>query len=127
MLIGELAKNAQVTKESIRHYVSLGLLKPTQTKAGTRIYNEFSETDVERVEYIKLAKSLGFTLKELAPYVELFMENRQSNDVAVAAFEEKLIEIEAKIADLQQIQSRLRAKLAEKKREDSEASAKAIN
>ena len=121
MLIGELAKNADVTKESIRHYISLGLINPTQAKAGTRTYNEFSEADVERVEYIKLAKSLGFTLKELAPYVELFMENRLSKDVAAAALEEKLIEIEGKIADLQQIKSRLQAKLAEKKREDSKA------
>lgn len=121
MLIGELAKNAQVTKESIRHYIALGLIKPTQANAGTRLYNEFTQADVERVEYIKLAKSLGFTLKELAPYVDLFMENRLSKDVAVAAFEEKLIEIEAKIADLQEIQSRLRAKLAEKKQADSKA------
>ena len=121
MLIGELAKNAQVTKESIRHYISLGLLKPTQANAGTRLYNEFTQADVERVKYIKLAKSLGFTLKELAPYVDLFMENRLSQDVAVAAFEEKLIEIEAKIADLQEIQSRLRAKLAEKKQAGSKA------
>ena len=121
MLIGELAKNAQVTKESIRHYISLGLLKPTKAKAGTRRYNEFSRNDVERVEYIKLAKSLGFTLKELAPYVDLFMENRLSHDVAVAAFEEKLVEIETKIADLKKIQSRLRAKLAEKKRDGSKA------
>lgn len=63
MLIGELAKKAGVQKDTIRHYVEVGLLTPSKRSVGTRAYNEFAETDLSKLELILQSKSLGFFSK----------------------------------------------------------------
>jgi len=63
MTIGQLAKLTNVNVETIRYYESLKLIsKPNSKPSGYRIYtNEY----VDRINYIKKAKELGFTLKEI--------------------------------------------------------------
>ena len=111
MLIGELAKSAGVTKEAVRHYIEIGLLKPTPKEAGTRLYNDFSDRDVERLKWVILGKSLGFTLTEIEHYLNLFMEDNLPREKAAAMFQEKLEEVDAKISHLQGIRNRLAEKL----------------
>jgi len=110
MLIGELAKTAGVTKESIRHYMDVGLLKPTPKQAGTRLYNDFSDSDIERLKWIMLGKSLGFTLSEIEHYLNLFMDNNLPQDKMMTMFREKLEEVEIKIKQLESIKKILVAK-----------------
>lgn len=111
MLIGEVAQSFGLTKEAIRHYVDLGLLKPTPKQAGTRVYNEFSDTDRERLKWIILGKSLGFTLSEIEHYLTLFMDGKLPKEKSAAMFREKLEEVDQKIQDLQGIRDRLAEKL----------------
>ena len=80
MLIGELAKSSGLTKASLRHYVELGLLTPTPKQAGQRAYNDFSDDDVKRLKWIKLGKTMGFSLKEIRPYLDLFMSGETPAD-----------------------------------------------
>lgn len=111
MLIGKLATTVGVTKESIRHYTDIGLLKPTSKQAGTRYYNDFSEDDLERLKWISLGKSLGFTLSEIKPYLNLFMDDDLPKETMTALFREKLIEVEAQIETLQNIRTILVSKV----------------
>ena len=111
MLIGQLAKSVGLTKESIRHYVEIGLLKPTPKHAGTRIYNDFSDKDQERLKWIILGKALGFTLSEIEHYLTLFMEDRLPKEEAAVMLREKLEEVDHKIQHLQSIRDRLAEKL----------------
>ena len=111
MLIGEVAQSFGLTKEAIRHYVDLGLLKPTPKQAGTRVYNGFSDTDRERLKWIILGKSLGFTLSEIEHYLTLFMDGKLPKEKSSAMFREKLEEVDQKIQDLQGIRDRLAEKL----------------
>jgi len=61
--IGELVKKTNVTKETIRYYERLDLLRPpSKDSNGYRLY---SEQDVETIHYIKIGKALGFTLAEI--------------------------------------------------------------
>lgn len=63
MTVGELASQAQVTAESIRHYTDKGLLHPTRNPANG--YKMYSQKDIARVRFIRKAKLLGFTLSEI--------------------------------------------------------------
>jgi len=111
MLIGEIAKSSGLTKASIRHYVDLGLLKPTPKQAGSRQYNDFSEEDVTRLKWIELGKKLDFTLSEIGPYLDLFMAGQAPDNGWVELFEGKLNEVDQKIAELQAVREILANKL----------------
>ena len=60
---GELAKKAEVNRETIRFYEKKGLLsEPVRTDGG---YRQYSQEDLERLIFIKNAKELGFALSEI--------------------------------------------------------------
>ncbi|MFF9428698.1 MerR family transcriptional regulator [Streptomyces sp. NPDC014746] len=63
MLIGEVARHSGVSARMLRHYESLGLVRPTvRTGAG---YREYSEEDIRRVFHIESLRSLGLSLREV--------------------------------------------------------------
>src|SRR6185369_9148438 len=60
--IHEFAELAGVTVKALRHYDRLGLLKPTRTDSGYRMY---VERDLERLEQIVALKFIGVPLKQI--------------------------------------------------------------
>ncbi|MFD7631395.1 HEAT repeat domain-containing protein [Streptomyces sp. NPDC059851] len=64
MLIGDVARRSGVSARMLRHYESLGLLRPTgRTGAG---YREYSGEDIRRVFHIESLRSLGLPLRDVA-------------------------------------------------------------
>lgn len=63
MTVIELARLAGATPGAIRYYVRKGLLHPKKRHSNN--YKQFSPTDIKRVRFIRLAKQLGFSLKEI--------------------------------------------------------------
>ncbi len=64
MNVSELAKRAGVTGHTVRYYARLGLLKPHRDPRSR--YKKFTESDIARLQFILRARSLGFTLSEIA-------------------------------------------------------------
>ncbi|MFD8645534.1 HEAT repeat domain-containing protein [Streptomyces zaomyceticus] len=63
MLIGEVARRSGVSARMLRHYESLGLVRPTgRTDAG---YREYSDEDIRRIFHIESLRSLGLSLREV--------------------------------------------------------------
>lgn len=62
MYIGALSKMTGVSRKTIHHYESIGLIPVPQRKGRYRVY---SETDADLIFMIRRAKSLGFSLKEV--------------------------------------------------------------
>ena len=61
--IGEVAKQANIGIEAIRYYEREGLLaKPQRRPSG---YRQYDESVVSRLQFIRRAKDLGFTLAEI--------------------------------------------------------------
>ncbi len=61
--IGEVAKRAGVTIDTLRYYEKVQLLpRPTRSSGGFRL---FAPEHIERVRFIKQAQELGFTLEEI--------------------------------------------------------------
>ncbi|WP_155368050.1 MerR family transcriptional regulator [Catellatospora vulcania] len=63
MLIGEVARRSGVSARMLRHYDSLGLVRPTE-RSGTG-YREYSADDIRRIFHIESLRSLGLSLREV--------------------------------------------------------------
>jgi DNA-binding transcriptional MerR regulator len=73
----QLARRAQMNLETIRFYEDEGLMPPApRTSSG---YRKFSEDAVERLAFVKRAKDLGFSLKEVREL--LVFQNEQPTPV----------------------------------------------
>lgn len=62
MLIGQVSKHTGLSAKAIRLYEEKGLIQPPARRGRYRIY---SETDLEVLQLIVEAKSLGVTLAQL--------------------------------------------------------------
>ncbi|MEU8078909.1 MerR family transcriptional regulator [Catellatospora citrea] len=63
MLIGEVARRSGVSARMLRHYDSLGLVRP-KGRSGTG-YREYSGEDIRRIFHIESLRSLGLSLREV--------------------------------------------------------------
>jgi DNA-binding transcriptional MerR regulator len=67
MRIGELAKRTGVSERSLRYYEEQGLLSPTRTPAGYRVY---AESDVDVVRHVQMLLAAGLNtafIREVLP------------------------------------------------------------
>jgi len=98
LTIGQLAKQANVNIETIRYYQRLGIIKePIKPEQGYRIY---PDDHIKRILFIRRAKQLGFSLKEIAELLDL--GDGRCDDVRQRA-EEKQTQIDIQIKDLQKL------------------------
>ena len=103
--IGQVAKQAGVGIETMRFYERKGLIEePARTESG---YRQYPEEVVSRLRFIKRAKELGFSLKEIKELLHLRVETgTKCGDVKKRA-ETKLAEINSKIQTLQRMKKAL--------------------
>lgn len=101
MNIGELAKSSGVNAKLIRHYESIGLIpKASRTDSGYRVY---SEKDIQFLRFIKKARGLGFSMKEIKKLVSLWRnKSRASREVKSLALTH-IQELENKILEMQEM------------------------
>ncbi|MFI5535472.1 MerR family transcriptional regulator [Nocardia sp. NPDC051900] len=64
MLIGEVARRSGVSARMLRHYDSLGLVRPTGRTVGG--YREYSPEDIRRIFHVEGLRSLGLSLSQIA-------------------------------------------------------------
>lgn len=103
LTIGVLAKAAGVNVETIRFYQRKGLLaEPEKPLGGIRRYKE---ADIRRVQFIKSAQKLGFTLDEVANLLQL--EDGLQCSMAKSIAEQKLSSVQERIRQLKQIEAAL--------------------
>ena len=93
LLIGTLATEANTTKDTIRHYDQLGLLKSRKRQAGSRLYTEFHPECVERIELIKSAQAIGFTLTEIKDSLNDYYDGQLDIDLQLSLTEQKLAQV----------------------------------
>lgn len=105
LTIGALAKRADVGIDTVRFYERRGLLpKPERTNSGYRLYDHGT---VARIDFIRRAKRLGFTLDEIQTLLRLQDQGGRKADVRNLT-QQKLFEIDSRIRDLEQIRAVLR-------------------
>lgn len=100
LLIGTLAAKANTTKDTIRHYDQLGLLKSRKRQAGSRLYTEFHPECVERIELIKSAQAIGFTLTEIKDSLNDYYDGQLDIDLQLSLTQQKLAQVKKQQATI---------------------------
>ncbi|MDG4792571.1 MerR family transcriptional regulator [Micromonospora sp. WMMD1082] len=109
---GQVAEAAGVNRQTLRYYERRGLVaEPDRTLGGHRLYPPETVT-VLRV--IKTAQRLGFSLDEVADLLSVgaHRHGRRPESGLRARAQDKLAEVEQKIADLSVIRDTLREAVA---------------
>lgn len=102
--IGKLAKSADVNVETIRFYERKGLIQQPEKQGKFRYY---SQEHTLQIRFIRRSQELGFTLAETKELLELSIADQVRCGHILEKAENKIIEIEKKIADLSDIKTSL--------------------
>jgi len=109
--IGEAAKRAGVSPDSIRHYERVGVLpRAPRTPGGYRYYTDAS---VARVLFVRNAMRFGFSMKELAGFLRARDGGTPPCRTVRAAGERLLHDMDRRLAELSDARASMAKALAE--------------
>lgn len=105
LTIGQVARRAGVGVETVRFYERQGLLEePARRESG---YRQYGEAAVGVLRFIRRAKRLGFTLKEIKTLLALRVDADSTREDVREQVAKKVADIDGKVAEL----GRMRAAL----------------
>jgi Cu(I)-responsive transcriptional regulator len=105
MNIGEAAAASGVTAKMIRHYEDMRLIPAaTRSLSGYRMY---SQQDVHNLRFIRRARNLGFSIRQIGDLLGLWRDQSRSSEKVKALAQEHLAELEQKIAEMQAMKAEL--------------------
>src|SRR5512134_2406538 len=97
--IAQAARASGVSAKMIRHYESRSLLRAARrTAAGYRIYDE---NDVNTLRFVRRARDLGFSIRDIARLLDLWRNRRRSSADVRRVAEQHGQDLERRIEELQ--------------------------
>ncbi|KYQ85241.1 heavy metal-responsive transcriptional regulator [Acinetobacter sp. NRRL B-65365] len=104
MLIGQLAKQADLSRDTIRFYEKMQLIQSITCNNG---YKDYPEQTLQQLQLIRSAKNLGYTLNEIKQILAMTAQDEIPAAQVRTIVQEKLNLIDEKIAQLYQIRTML--------------------
>jgi len=105
LTIGKVAREAEVNIETVRYYERRGLItKPPRSESGYRLY---SEETINLIKFIRHAKELGFSLREIKELLSLRVGKGVSCAEVRSRAEAKIAEIDNRIQSLKKMKNAL--------------------
>src|SRR5713226_6227974 len=109
MQIGIIAKKIGLSVDASRFYERNALLpRPPRSQGGFR---QYGESDVETLAFIRRVQGLGFKLTEIRGLLNLRGNRLQPCAPVRRRLEEKLVDVQRKLADIQKLEHELRLAL----------------
>lgn len=108
--IGEVARRARVGIDTVRYYERSQLLPPAPRRASG--YRQYDAADVRRLNFIRRAKEVGFSLAEIRELLALSGDRERGVRGIKARAESRLAEVDARIRELQRVRRGLKALIA---------------
>lgn len=105
LTIGQVARQAGVGVETVRFYEREGLIEPPDRRNSG--YRQFGEEVVGRLKFIRRAKTLGFTLREIKELLSLKLDPGTSCADVKGRAVAKIDDIDAKIDSLKRMRRSL--------------------
>lgn len=104
--IGELARLADVTPDTVRYYEKQQMMDhEVRTEGGFRLY---SESDLQRLKFIRYAKQLGFTLETIRELLSIRIDpEHHTCQESKGIVQSRLQEVESKISELEHMRRSL--------------------
>jgi MerR family transcriptional regulator, copper efflux regulator len=113
VLISAFAQASGLSRDTVRFYVRRGLLTPLAgSKGGANPYQIFSSEDVQMARTIRMAQSLGFSLREIAALKVEYDGKRMSPSRGAEILRWQLTRLEEKAAHVDAMMRYIKAKLA---------------
>ena len=97
--IGELAKLANVTPDTIRYYEKQQMIDhEVRTEGGFRLY---TDNDLQRLRFIRYARQLGFTLESIRELLSIRIDpEHHTCQESKSIVQARLDEVEGRIQEL---------------------------
>ena len=103
--IGEASAATGVSAKMIRHYESVGLVpKAGRTFAGYRLY---ATADLHRLRFIRRARNLGFSMKQIATLLALWSNRHRASAEVKQLAQAHATELGERILEMQAMQRTL--------------------
>ncbi|MEM6161077.1 Zn(2+)-responsive transcriptional regulator [Erwinia sp. P6884] len=104
--IGQLAKLAGVTPDTIRYYEKQQMMDhEIRTEGGFRLY---SDNDLQRLKFIRYGRQLGFSLEAIRELLSIRVDpEHHTCQESKNIVQNRLAEVDAMIAELQNMQRSL--------------------
>ncbi|MFN4279924.1 heavy metal-responsive transcriptional regulator [Thermosynechococcus sp.] len=109
--IKEVAEQLRIHPQTLYYYERIGLLPPPQRTPGG--YRQFTEVDIERLQFIQRAKALGFRLKEIRQLLDLREQRTFTCWAVYEQLQQKIAAIEVQMLELQALKQELETLLQE--------------
>jgi MerR family transcriptional regulator, copper efflux regulator len=109
MLIGDLARQSDVTPATIRYYEEIGLLTAPPRSGGG--YRRYSPSTLQELEFIKKGQGLGFSLEEIGEILKLSRSGAAPCSRVLALAERNLAAADERIRQLQAFRDRLASQI----------------
>ncbi len=103
--IGELAKQLSISPKTIRYYEDIKLLP--RPDRGSNNYRVYSEDTLNRLHFIKKAKSLGFTLKEIKKVLSISDRGNDPCEHIGELLKLRIVALEMKLKELKELRTKL--------------------
>lgn len=104
--IGELAKLAGVTPDTIRYYEKQQMMdNPARTEGGFRLY---TDSDLQRLRFIRHGSQLGFTLEAIRELLSIRVDPESHTcQESKSIVQARLSEVETRISQLETMRKSL--------------------
>jgi MerR family transcriptional regulator, copper efflux regulator len=109
MTIGNVARRVGIQPSAIRYYERQGLLQPAVR--GSNGYRFYSDDAISLLQFVKRAQSLGITLKEIKPLLNLASQGQRPCSHVKQLARRHLNDVGQKIHELQALRNELRVLL----------------
>jgi len=109
LTITALAKASSVHLETVRYYERIGLMPEPERAANG--YRSYGPPHVQRLSFIRRAREIGFSIREIRELLALAEPGRTSCAEVQALTAAHLDGVRAKIADLRKLESILASAL----------------
>jgi len=114
MFAHKLAKTAGVNPSVVRYYSRIGLLKPLRNPDNG--YRDYSSADADRIRFIRKAKWLGFTLKDVQTILNEAESGKSPCQEVRRIIINRMLENQERLIHLQEIQDRMESAIETWKR-----------
>lgn len=109
MNVTQLARRADTTADTVRHYTNVGVLRPSRNPENG--YRQYNRDDLRRLHFALQARSLGFTLADINQLIQASESGDSPCDTTRELIEQRLSEVQQRIHDLQHLSARMQQAL----------------
>jgi MerR family Zn(II)-responsive transcriptional regulator of zntA len=108
MLINELSKKTGISTHTIRFYEKSGLIEGKQDDSvKSNNYFHYDEVTVEKLEFINDAKSVGFTIREIAQIIDAWYSSKYTKEQKLEILDGKLKDLEQKMKEIKEMKNQI--------------------